>query len=173
MKPIGLALALATLTSGCTFGMMVDDNFNQLGYGGFLTFYYVGGGDGTVPPGWEATSFSQSEYVSFDSYAPSFATNSAYAGVSNVQQAIPPGEYFVGFTYGNYPPVYQSNNFMHTYDEGGCTDGFTGVADKACEFYLFQLSQNCSASPCAGASCPVQPLPTHNGSKVIQICLVE
>ena len=90
-----------------------------------------------------------------------------------MQQAIPPGEYFVGFTYGNSPPVYQSNNFMHTYDEGGCTDGFTGVADKACEFYLFQLSQNCSAPTCAGASCPVQPLPTHNGSKVIQICLVE
>ncbi len=61
----------------------------------------------------------------------------------------------------------------HTYDDGGCTDTFNSLTDKACELYLFQFSQRYGGQTCGGAGCPLRPLPTHNGTKVIQLCLVE
>ena len=173
-------LALATLGAGCTYGAVVDGNFEllsdkhpELTSDVPLSFIRLGT---DLRPTSEMHSFwlEGQSYVSFDYAAADGATAATFPGMKNVHQAIPEGNYYILLDTAPIPgaPVYRSLAFAHGYD-GGCTDGITGQADQYCAEYLFQISDCTVSSPTpTGPMAPPQPLSTHNGIKVIPLCRI-
>jgi hypothetical protein len=168
--------APSLLASGCTWGVVVDSNFNQTPVSGTITFH---GLDANLnPTGTAFTTFLDNDsVVSWDPYAPQGAT--VGGGAPNQQEGIAAGNYWVEYMTPGWPPakIYESNNFVHSY-QGGCTDKYTQESDQHCQPYFFQLREDCT--PCFttswnGTKCPQTPpdLPTENGIKVIQICLIK
>ena len=160
-------VAFAAAASGCTAGVLVGDNFEPLSgmpvSGAHITFM---GLDANLVPTGDSYDFSLNNqpYISFDAWQPTGATTSDYPGLVNSSQYIPPGNYYVDY-FQPQTVFLRSGNFVHSYD-GSCRDDYSGNTDKLCEQYFFQLADNCQSCP----SCGTQPLPTHLGIKVIQIC---
>jgi hypothetical protein len=161
--------ALSTLTTGCTYGQIVDTNFNAINVSGALTF--VATDDKLNDTGQTYTYvFRNESWVSFDSYAPDGATNPQALGVANVAAKILPGNYYVEYFDLTDLVYYFSNNFYHTYDSNNCTDFFTNSSDGYCQRYYFEIDPNFKT--CHGHSCkvPEPPLEVHDdGIKVIHI----
>lgn len=168
---IASALALVALSSGCTAGLLVDENFHSITDwrtgGASITFQELG--SDLLPDGTEYTfNLNGQPYVSFDPFAPDGATTSSFPGLVNSEQYIPPGNYRVEFF---QPSVgfARSPRFAHAYNRGTCRDPFTGNTDGLCVVYLFELDYNCPV--CSGPNCGgIQPLPTHDGFPVIVMC---
>ena len=165
------ALALGTLATGCTSGLLVDENFNKITDwrtgGASVTFQELG--SNLLPDGTDYTfNLNGQPYVSFDNWADDGATNSSYPGLVNSKQYIPPGNYRVEFFQPSVGFAY-SPRFAHSYNSGTCKDTFTGNNDRACAQYYFELDYHCPI--CTGPSCGgIQPLQTHNGIPVIPMC---
>jgi len=166
-------LALAGFATGCTYGAVVDANFNYVNntHGDLnadITFVQLD--DNMNETGKRFTfPLNGQPLVSFDSYAANGASNPHDPQLKNVSEAIPPGNYYVLY-FNPTQPFSKSNNFVHNYD-GNCADFYTNQPDKLCEEYYFQLISDASCTTCGGRGCPPPaPLPTHGGTKVIQIC---
>jgi hypothetical protein len=160
-------VAVAAVGSGCTTGVVVDDNFNNLRnvpQRAAITFLSLDSGANYN------FNLNGQAYVSFDDYAADGATTSRFPGLVNSAQYIPPGNYYVMY-FDPQQGFFKSNNFTHSYD-GSCTDLYNNNDDKLCEQYYFQVHDD-NKGPCricAGSNCGVQDLPTHNGNKVIELC---
>jgi hypothetical protein len=161
-------LALASLGTGCTGGVLVDDNFKNISSNGSITFFLLD--DNMVPTGVTYDfNFNNQPYLSFDNYAPDGATVGSLPGLINSRQYLQPGNYYAEY-FQAQTGFAKSNNFVHSFD-GTCTDLITGKADKQCEQYYLQVSYSPTCHGCGGPSCaPPQPLNTYNGVKVIQMC---
>jgi hypothetical protein len=166
------ALALVGLASGCTSGVLVDENFNKITDwrtgGASVTFQELG--SNLLPDGTEYSfNLNGQPYVSFDAFAADGATTSAYPGLVNSSQYVPPGNYRVEFFQPSVGFAY-SPRFAHAYNSGTCRDVFTGKSDQACVQYYFELNYNCPV--CTGPNCGgIRPLPTQNGIPVIEMCV--
>ena len=166
------ALALAVLAGGCTSGVLVDENFNNITdwrtTGASVTFEALG--SDLLPNGTDYTfNLNGQPFISFDGFADDGATTSKYPGLVNNGHFIPNGNYRVEFFQRQVGFAY-SPRFAHNYkNPGTCTDAFTGSNDGDCAIYYFQLNYNCPV--CTGPSCGgIQTLPTHNGFPVIEMC---
>ena len=165
------ALALATVATGCTSGVLVDENFSPITdwrtAGASITFQRLG--DDLRPTGTQYSfDLNGQPYVSFDPYADNGATTSSYPGMVNKKQFIPEGNYRVEFFQRSVGFAY-SPLFAHAYGAGSCRDAITGKTDATCQQYFFELDYNCPA--CTGPSCGgIQPLPTQDSIPVIRMC---
>ena len=165
---IASALVLVAVSGGCTAGVLVDENFNNITDwrtgNASITFKELG--SNLLPDGSEYSfNLNGQPYVSFDGLASVGATTSSFPGLVN-SAGVPPGNYQVEFF---QPSVgfARSRRFTHSFNTT-CSDSFTGTNEQ-CELYFFELDYNCPV--CSGPSCGgIQPLPTHNGTPVIVMC---
>jgi hypothetical protein len=164
------ALAFGTLSTGCTSGVLVDENFASITdwrtAGASITFQRLG--DDLRPNGTEYSfDLNGQPYVSLDPYANNGATTSSYPGMVNKKQFVPEGNYRVEFFQRSVGFAY-SPRFAHAYD-GSCRDGITDTTDATCVQYFFELDYHCPA--CTGPDCGgIQTLQTHSGIPVIPLC---
>ncbi len=166
-------LVLAGLASGCTSGVLVDENFDTITdsrtANASVTFQELG--SNLLPNGTEYTfNLNHQPYISFDGFQADGATTSKYPGLVNSGHVIPNGNYRVEFFQPQVGFAY-SPRFTHSYaNPGTCTDTFSGESDGDCAVYYFELNYNCPV--CTGSSCGgIQTLPTHNGFPVIDMCV--
>jgi hypothetical protein len=169
---IASALALVVLSGGCTAGVLVDENFNNITdwrtSGASITFQELG--SNLLPDGTEwSFNLNGQPYVSFDALGGGTgATTSSFPGLVN-GPGLWPGNYRVEFFQPSVGFAY-SPPFEHSYSNSGtCRDSFTGNTDGSCVLYFFELDYNCPI--CSGPNCGgIQPLPTHDGLPVIVMC---
>jgi hypothetical protein len=169
------ALALVGLASGCTAGVLVDENFNKITDwrtgGASVTFQTLGPGPDFLPTGKDYSfNLNGQPYISFDAFADDGATSSDYPGLVNSAQLIPQTNYRVEF-FQRTVGFARSHRFAHNYtNPGSCKDAFTGNTDGDCAVYYFELNYHCPV--CTGPNCGgIQPLPTQNGIPVIEMCV--
>jgi hypothetical protein len=167
------ALALIGLASGCTSGVLVDENFTPITDwrtgGASVTFQALG--SNLLPNGKEYSfNLKGQPYVSLDGFAADGATTPNRPGLINSAQFVPEGNYRVEFFQPSVGFAY-SPRFAHNYtNPGTCTDSFSGSTDGDCAVYYFELNYNCPA--CTGPNCGgIQTLPTHSGIPVIDMCV--
>ena len=164
-------LALGILATGCTAGVLVDENYNTITDwrtgGASITFVRLG--DDLRPDGTQYQfDLNGQPYVSFDAYADDGATTASRPGLVNSKKFIPSGNYSVEF-FQRGVGYARSRKFYHDYDSNGCRDSITGNQDDYCAEYYFRLNYNCPS--CTGPDCGgVQTLPTHNAFPVIDMC---
>ncbi len=168
------ATALASVASACTAGVLVDENFNSItdSRTGNASVTFQALGSNNLPNGTDYQfNLGGQPYVSFDAWAANGATTTNYPGLVNNSLYIPPGNYRVEFFQPQVGFAY-SPPFAHAYTSGTCTDEFTGSSDSACQIYWFELNYNCTfctAPTCGGGT--IQPLGTHDGFPVINMCV--
>jgi hypothetical protein len=179
-KVFGLicALALASISTGCTMGVVVDDNFNQvqtaystttgLGTAGAsVTFFGLDANNNYTGSNY-TFNFNGQPYLSFDPYADQNA-NLGNPSLQNQKQFLPPGHYYASY----FQPQMgfaRSNNFDHEYG-AACQDPYTKGNDAECAQYFLQLSTSPYCRACHGPGCGTPDLAQHNGMKVITMCV--
>lgn len=169
-------IAAAVLLGGCTAGIVVDESFNPIPIGDFVTMTFVGVDSTTGQRNGENHTYyfaagPKSYAVSFDPYADESdgSGGAPVNDVANAKQFIPDGSYFIILNEALFAPVTLeavSQIFTHHYGES-CTDYFNGGTDRCAQYY-FQIVKSKTPS-CTGVGCFGPPLASNGGIPVIPL----